>query len=274
MPLFGPPNIEKLKAQQKFDRLVEALGYREQEVAEAAAHALEEAGALAVDALIAGLQDRDAAVRALAGEVLGRIGDLRAVTPLIEVLNDPEERVRQAAAVALGYLEDLRAGAPLAAATEDPVEAVRQAAHAALERLQAARSAPQPALPVEPVPVPSAGPEPPPAPPAVLTVILRNTRIGAEEARSFGQQVVHSLLPERWPGERVAIHFELDPDLPADLQSEDRPYARGLAVLRAAMGRLGMGTLDLKERHHLIWATYRDELGGRGVVLIVGPKER
>jgi hypothetical protein len=55
----------------------------------------------AVDVLVGELRDRDALLRALAADALGKIGDPRAATALRSALRDPEEPVRQAVQKAL-----------------------------------------------------------------------------------------------------------------------------------------------------------------------------
>jgi hypothetical protein len=62
--------------------------------------ALVAAGPGVIEPLIASLHDENAGVRRGAAEVLGRIGDPRAVAPLGELANDPDLAVRKAAAQA------------------------------------------------------------------------------------------------------------------------------------------------------------------------------
>jgi HEAT repeat protein len=75
-------------------------------------------------------------------EVLGRIGDVRAVGPLIAALRDENEvrHVRKAAVEALGRIGDARAVAPLAAALKDGESWQRKAASQALGRIGDARA--------------------------------------------------------------------------------------------------------------------------------------
>lgn len=84
--MFGPPDIERLKARHRVRALVKALRYR-------------------------GL----AAVRAGAARALGELGDQRAIAPLIEVLSRDSHDVRRAAGGALVRLGGT-ALAPLLAA--------------------------------------------------------------------------------------------------------------------------------------------------------------
>jgi hypothetical protein len=81
MPLFGPPNIEKLREKGDIKGLIKALGYqKDAAVRQAATEALVEIGASAVEPLITALEDSTACDAAI--EVLTGIG-LPAVGPLI-----------------------------------------------------------------------------------------------------------------------------------------------------------------------------------------------
>jgi HEAT repeat protein len=90
MGLFGPPDVDSLKAKGDVPGLIKALGYR-----------------------------NDDGVRALAAWSLGMIGDARAVEPLITALKDQSRSVRENAASALGKIGDARAVEPLIAALKD-----------------------------------------------------------------------------------------------------------------------------------------------------------
>jgi HEAT repeat protein len=81
MPLFGPPNIDKLKAKRDVKGLIKALGYER-----------------------AAVKDKAEGVRYYAARALGQIGDARAVEPLIAMLKDNWRTVREAAAEALDNL--------------------------------------------------------------------------------------------------------------------------------------------------------------------------
>ncbi|MDI7274909.1 MAG: HEAT repeat domain-containing protein, partial [Anaerolineae bacterium] len=87
MPLFGPPNVEKLKAKRDVAGLVKALKSPNWEVRRNAATALGEIGdRQAVEALIASLQDPEGAVRHHAVVALGKLGDRRALPALRTML--------------------------------------------------------------------------------------------------------------------------------------------------------------------------------------------
>ena len=105
MFLFGPPNVEKMKARRDVNGLIRALGYKKDEyVRNAAARALGEIkDPRAVEPLIAALKGeyRGACKAAYA---LGEIKDPRAVEPLIAALKDQNSDVREAAAKALDHL--------------------------------------------------------------------------------------------------------------------------------------------------------------------------
>jgi HEAT repeat protein len=137
MPLFGPPNVEKLKVERDVKGLIKALRYvKDEKVRLAAAGALGDIGdARALDPLVAVLQDPDPLVRAVAASALGRIGDARALDPLVAVLQDPDPSVRQAAVHALGKMGDARAVKPLTKVLKDHSHEVQQSAVEALMKL-------------------------------------------------------------------------------------------------------------------------------------------
>jgi HEAT repeat protein len=67
-------------------------------VREAAAESLIKIGAPAVEPLISALQYREWRMRKAATEVLGKIGDARAIDPLIAALEDEDKDVRKSVA--------------------------------------------------------------------------------------------------------------------------------------------------------------------------------
>jgi len=75
---------------------------------------------------------RDARLRWRAAEVLGEIGDRRALEPLIQAIKDQDPDVRAAAARALGEIRDPKAIEPLIAALGDEEPPVQIAAVLAL----------------------------------------------------------------------------------------------------------------------------------------------
>jgi HEAT repeat protein len=119
MPLFGPPDIEKLKTKSNVRGLIRALRYvKDPAVRRDAIHALVETGhaSEAVDALetsgdvqavelliaVLGMPDTDA--RRVAASALGQVGGVQATEGLRAALSDGDSHVRQAAAEALGKL--------------------------------------------------------------------------------------------------------------------------------------------------------------------------
>lgn len=92
MSLFGPPNIDKMKAKRDVQGLIKALSYeKDVSVRLGAAKALGEFGdSRAVEPLIVVLRDSDVYVRKNVVEALGRLGDSRAVKPLITALKDSD----------------------------------------------------------------------------------------------------------------------------------------------------------------------------------------
>ena len=129
MGLFGPPNVEKMRAKGNVMGLIKALGYQKDwQTGLAAASALGELkDGRAVEPLVAVLKDGYYLQRETAARALGEIGDARAVAPLVAVLGDDYSTVRGAASQAL-----VRIGAhavePLVAALKDSDSDVRVAA--------------------------------------------------------------------------------------------------------------------------------------------------
>jgi HEAT repeat protein len=173
MPLFGPPNIEKLKEKVDVEGLLKALGHKDhivrlkaenalnelgtaavrplikkgvlhygnENVRNAAVEALRKLGEAGVETIIALLEDQDWWVRYGAAEALGELKDARAVEPLIAALEDKEWSVRSDAAGALGELKDARAVEPLITALVDKNPMVRVQAAGALVKLGDPRAA-------------------------------------------------------------------------------------------------------------------------------------
>ena len=136
LPLFGPPNVDRLIAKKDVSGLIDALEYpvpwRVRRDAAMALGAM--GGADAVEALIAALGDDHASVRLAATEALGRIGDRGAVEHLIGVIGSGSRAVeiRKAAADSLGQIGDPRAVDSLLACLKDASWSVRRAAAEAL----------------------------------------------------------------------------------------------------------------------------------------------
>jgi HEAT repeat protein len=155
MGLFGPPNIEKLKANRDVEGLIKALEYQKDSIVRwNATQALGELGDVrAVQPLIAALKDQDQIWRSYLIRALCQIGDTRAIKPLFSMIKDRTSRqdlvkrseftdglikigtpavmpliaalkdddwvVRNIAEEALGNIGDVRAAAPLGAALEN-----------------------------------------------------------------------------------------------------------------------------------------------------------
>jgi len=112
--------------------LINTLSYKHQYVRSAAAKALAEIGASAVQSLCTALEDKNEYVRFYAADVLGEIGDASAIVSLIDALKDDERIVRKAAAEALGKIGDEQAVEPLIARLKDKEGNVHRAATVAL----------------------------------------------------------------------------------------------------------------------------------------------
>lgn len=101
--------LGELKDTRAIDELGMALYDLHHEVSQAAAEALAQFGAPAVDLLAEALIHPEAAVREHAVLGLGRIRDERVAPYLIEMLHDPDRDVKRQAIRLLGDLRDVRA---------------------------------------------------------------------------------------------------------------------------------------------------------------------
>ena len=102
MSLFGPPNVEKMKAKKDVKGLIKALGYKKDaSVCQAATMALVEIGGPAIEPLIAAIKEESEEVRQAAVEALVKIGE-PAIEPLIAALKDYS--LRKGAAGVLGRM--------------------------------------------------------------------------------------------------------------------------------------------------------------------------
>ena len=146
MPLFGPPDVEKLKAKRDVPGLIRALGYQKDPRGDVRKSAIEALGVIgdarAVAPLVVVLSGQSRSVHQAVIEALAKIGDPRAVEPLIAVFRDDRRydyrEVRKSAVEGLGQLGDARAVEPLIAALRE--EWVRVAAATALGQLGDARA--------------------------------------------------------------------------------------------------------------------------------------
>lgn len=143
LPLFGPPNIDRLAAKGDIPGLIKALEHpRLWRVRRDAAQALGEARESdAVQPLSSALIDDNTSVRIAAIEALGKIGDPDGVEPLIGSLRSQAVEIRKAAADALGQIGDPRALEPLIGSLSDTGWSVRRAAARALGAIGDARAA-------------------------------------------------------------------------------------------------------------------------------------
>ncbi len=135
MSLFGPPNVEKLKAKGNIKGLIKALDYQKDlDVRKAAAKALGQLGnKQAREALVSVLNDSERLVRIAAISALGQTGNWREIEPLIK---DSDEGVRLTVAETLGQIGDGQAIKSLMSALKDDKSwRVREAAAQSLENL-------------------------------------------------------------------------------------------------------------------------------------------
>jgi HEAT repeat protein len=167
MPLFGPPNIEKMKANRDKDGLVKALEYKKDSQVRCEA-ALALGWIHEIDPLIPLLQDEDPDMRAAASEALEKIRDwhisiidknftpgtfflsdlqklekngVPAVEPLIQTLGRTEGRDRKSILAVLAALKDARAVDAILALLKDSDAAIRLSAIQTLEKIGDLRAA-------------------------------------------------------------------------------------------------------------------------------------
>ena len=134
--LFGPPDVNKMKAKRDVKGLVNALSYDKDEAVRRGARLafLEIGDPRAVEPLINYLKNKDGLERKVAMELLGALGDARAVEPLIgalldERLNPYPEAVNALCKIGAAAVE------PLIAALKNENKFTRQAAVDLLDRL-------------------------------------------------------------------------------------------------------------------------------------------
>jgi len=110
------------------------------EARSAAADALGRIGAPALEQLLACLKDASADVRVMSALWLGKIRDPRAVEPLIAAFKDENRDVRVEVVKALGELRDARALELLTGALKDSDDGISRAATKALVRIDPAKA--------------------------------------------------------------------------------------------------------------------------------------
>jgi bilin biosynthesis protein len=127
MPLFGPPNVDKMRDRGDIKGLIQALNHPK--MGQAAMAALVQIGDQgAVEPLIMALNDELSETRMEAAAALGNIGDPRAVQPLCRALSDDVGFVREQVIEALDKPGYFRAEQPPLAALRSRHEDVRAAA--------------------------------------------------------------------------------------------------------------------------------------------------
>lgn len=145
MGLFGPPNIEKLKAKGDVEAIIKLLEKskynNDNNFRKEAFEAFGVIGdARAVELLIQALEDKSEDVRESAASSLGKIKDSRAVIPLIDMLKDKDKSVRESVATALGNIGDESMAKPLIQKLKDKERFVRQYSAAILKKMRDAKT--------------------------------------------------------------------------------------------------------------------------------------
>ena len=118
--------LDRLGAPESIARLIEALTDAAPSVRERAALALEHMGPLVLQALLPSLESSDWRVRLNTVQILGRVGDVRAVEVLLRKLHDPAGNVCGAVIAELKRLVDARSVGWLLKALEDRDAYVRE----------------------------------------------------------------------------------------------------------------------------------------------------
>lgn len=118
--------LDKLTAPESIPRLIEALTDPAPTVREGASLALEHMGALVIQAMLPSLESPDWRIRLNTVQILGRIGDVRAVEVLLRKLHDPAGNVCGAVISELKRLMDPRCIGWLLRALEDRDSYVRE----------------------------------------------------------------------------------------------------------------------------------------------------
>ena len=122
MPLFGPPDVEKLKTKRDINGLLHALEEKNSWSIPGNAEKalLELVGPGDLPALLKALQHKHPRVRGVAARCLGKTRQAEALEPLLRAFKeDEDDKVRQAAIEALGQLGDRRAVSQLISALEE-----------------------------------------------------------------------------------------------------------------------------------------------------------
>ena len=122
MPLFGPPDVQKLKTKRDINGLLHALEEKNSfsVPGEAEKALLELVGPADLPALLKALQHKNPRVRKVAARCLGKTRQAEALLPLLRAFEqDEDNKVRGAAVEALAQLGDKRAVPKLIAALYD-----------------------------------------------------------------------------------------------------------------------------------------------------------
>lgn len=132
--------LGKIGDERAINPLLNALNDEDSDVRWKSIVALGDIGIPAVEPLIKAFENKDWQIKSRAAEVLGKIGDERAVEPLIEALNRKDKYqnkyVRGRIVEALGKIGDERAVEPLIKALDDQYIYVRLKASDALDSIK------------------------------------------------------------------------------------------------------------------------------------------
>jgi HEAT repeat protein len=131
-----PPDIDALQERKDVSGLIRALSHQDLTVQWKASEALVKLGPEHMETLIRALRTRNKDIRLGVLEVLGSIGDHRAVPSLLPILQEKSNEVRLQAALALGEIGAKESIPPLTALLRDRDKYVRYGASLALRRME------------------------------------------------------------------------------------------------------------------------------------------
>jgi HEAT repeat protein len=135
MPLFGPPDISKLKDKRDIKGLNNALKDRDPNIVRDAAFALADLGIYASIGLLVGLSSPEWKIRRIAYLSFAKFKGFGFI-PLLASLHDEQEMIRLSGLLGLMLLDDKRAVQPIGdCLLHDASKNVRSSAAAALFKL-------------------------------------------------------------------------------------------------------------------------------------------
>jgi hypothetical protein len=128
--------LGEIGSKRAIPHLIHTLGEVYGGIEAYAAEALIKIGRASITPLIRALTSQNLSIRYWSTDVLGEIGDERAVEPLIRMLGDNDAIIRCCAIKALGEIGDKRALKPLMESLDDGSDMVKRVAARTLDKLK------------------------------------------------------------------------------------------------------------------------------------------